>query len=497
MRDRVGIGLAAAHWNCCEDGFPGRTRRAERRHRIRRSPRNSNSCPGRETARWRGRRRRSAWLLRPRASESPTRFPRNPVGWRCEFRQLHPASSARTSGKLAVRNRSTAPASLKLAKLDGPVPGRNRVAVKLPSLVRQRDQHVAAARPDVQCLALRCDSSPPGPRGMVKFLVAVFEIGLARLDQACAPPCAGASPSLRRPPPTEAASATPSTRFPRRSSNRARSRLRNRAAVRRCSKCASHARRREATSSSAAFRRAGKPNRSLRWGVVHTAEAWLSPSRLVHEPAAHREQRGREVVEHAGRLERVHAPVRERRVDGSPGFGGGRAGSGPRLVQRHLLCPRRSQQHGEQRAGGPARRSERSARLTRVHPAVRASAALRQRLHRGEHVRERVVQAASAREPQRIGFAPVADHARRDQAFVAALRAARGGRRASGSVGCRAPAGSPGVMISTGIGKPRLDETPHVARERQRFFAQPAMPARSKTASDASSGASRPAPGDC
>jgi hypothetical protein len=72
--------------------------------------------------------------------------------------------------------------SVRLSKLSSPLLGQKQGGGEAAVLVRQGDQHVVAARPDVQ--RVRSHSVAPfRVRRYGQFLVAMLEIGLVRFDQ--------------------------------------------------------------------------------------------------------------------------------------------------------------------------------------------------------------------------------------------------------------------------------------------------------------------------
>ena len=222
--------------------------------------------------------------------------------------------------------------------------GRGKAAV----LVRQGDEHVAAARPDVQRLALHAIRIAGACRDR-ELLVAVLEVVFARLDD----PERRHAPARHRPGavggeqgPHGNLDDGAAAKIPEAGEARGEvgllqavleSRLDARAAQRHLEKHPIEPRPRDGVDDFVGALTVGlKRSRSVR---------------LMDEASAHGNQSAFDLIEHAGERERMNAPVGQRQVDGAAGSVRASARIGPAVVERHA-CAAPLEQDREQRTGG-------------------------------------------------------------------------------------------------------------------------------------------------
>ena len=350
-------------------------------------------------------------------------------------------------GKASARECFDGVRSRQASKLTGAVLRQEQRGGEAAVLVRQRDQHVVAARPDVQRVGRHSECRRPHRRE--------WTIPCSRARDRSPAPRSGPARSCaahRR-----ARAIGGEQRLHRHAEQRSRAQDRGcaplpsskSAASKRCSKCMVTPGWRAATSSRTWLRRCreieidhfiGPLTVGLKRGVARP---------VMNEPAAHRQQRGAEILEHAGHLEGVNAAIGERQIDGAARRRGGLRGSGRLSYSSTCEAAPLQQNARAARRWGRRRRCGSTSRFSAHCRSACASASTR-----GEHVAERVVE----RRPAPAAARPVRASRRSRRPPSAAHGSAwqrRRTRRCANSVDSRAPPAHAGVMISTRPGSTR------------------------------------------
>jgi hypothetical protein len=222
--------------------------------------------------------------------------------------------------------------------------GRRETAV----IVWQCDQHEVAARPDVQRIAGHRKAAG-AHRGYGQFLVAVFEIGLARFDETlrahfaahCRARAVGCKQRLHRHGEQLVALEIANPRGPRGKIGRLEAMLEMHLyAGSACRNFEQHLV--EPMTRNRKDHFIGPLTIGLKRGF---------PICMVDQPAAHRQHRGPESLQYARDFEGVNSPIGERQIDGTAGCGGHAAQVRPAFIQLHLRGAAPLEQYGQQRAG--------------------------------------------------------------------------------------------------------------------------------------------------
>ncbi len=273
--------------------------------------------------------------------------PKNPAGLRLEFRQAirHQDARVREVRRHELIDRR---GRAEVRETHGAAHGKKQRRGEAAVHVRQRDQHITAARPDVQRLSIQALAAAR-PRWNRQLLVAVLEVALARLDQ----PAFGHAPAHHR------ASSVGGHQGPHRDLDDAVTaqilELRHAVVEIHMLQTMLEFHANPTLPQGDAEQRLIEPlSRDRVDDFTGPLSVGLQRARSlarVNESAAHRHQRALDFSEDAGDREGVYATVRQRQIDGSAGFAGAASRIGAAFIERHPQAAAR-EENREQRARG-------------------------------------------------------------------------------------------------------------------------------------------------